>query len=486
MNIEAVKRAVAGFREARQRGDRLPLIDSARVLISERAPIGDQWPNLWSELVTWGEMDLAISAIEEWGRQGGPRDQVAYEKAVILAQVGRTNEAAVLMRQVPDNVPDPLANAHFRGALCSNLDQPDRAEKHFRDAIAIQPRFGRVWVALADLGRLTGDDAAQILRDFTQPFAGEDLDLAAAHSALGSYYHSLKDFERAFEHYRKSHEVSAKSYHYDPAENRESARISASWNRASIAQHSVISDASPRQPIFVAGLPRSGTTLVSQILSAHSAVDGGAELGLSRQLEATVGGFAPHDFERFVAGGGTPESLRDIYLRLAAERIPGNGKFVDKSLNHGRALGPLSALFPDSPVVWMRRDPLDNAWSIYRTWLPRNVISGWAPADIVDHMSVEDELFDHWSKVLGDRMLAVSYADLVADPDRWIDRITRHCGLEPEEAQLRFHEQGGSVLTASAQQVRRPINRAGIGVAEPYREMLGEFTDALARQGREA
>ena len=128
----------------------------------------------------------------------------------------------------------------------------------------------------------------------------------------------------------------------------------------------------------------------------------------------------------------------------------------------------------------MQRDPADNAWSIYRSWLANNVVGGWSLAEIAHHMRIEEAMLDHWRAQLGERLLVVSYADLVDAPDQWVERITRHCGLKPEAGQIDFHKSDRAVSTASFLQVREPINRRGIGVAAPYREHMAAFDAAYA------
>jgi len=478
LEISALRIAAAAFKAALHGQDRQALIAAARRLVELEAPLGQQWHGLVQEVFRWGELNLALSALNVWHRQGAPAAAVNYEKAVLLSLSGLTERAGKLAEALPSGFPTPVANAYLRGSLAVGLGQPEVGAEHFRRAVQALPESGRSWLGLAQIGKVGDADRATMKALAATGGFGDEEDRAALESALGLVEHGRGDYATAFDHFERSTAIVRHQRPYSAEDNEGSAAIAASWRASDLDLPADEVRHVGRSPIIVTGLPRSGTTLVQQILSAHSAVDGGAELGLALQVEAMAGGFSPADFRQYLAAGGKLADLRDTYLRLVSERISGNRAFVDKSLNQSRSLGPYALLFPEAPVIWLRRDPLDNAWSIFRTWLSRSAVSGWSLEDIAHHMKLEDALFEHWSRQLGDRMLSVPYTDLVERPEHWIERITRHCGLGVEPQQLEFHRGGRSVSTASAMQVREPINRRGIDIAEPYRPFLKAFIDA--------
>ena len=480
VNMQSLQAAAAQFKQALQRDDRTGLVEAAKVLVSQSAPLGPQWSGAADQLVRWGELELALSALDLWKAQGAPPFAAEHQQAVLLARTGHNRAALDKVTAIPENLPAPEANAYLRASAAVTLGDLETAEAEFRRVLKAVPESARSWLGLAQMERLTEEDRRSIEALAASGAAKEQTDRAALEHVLALLAHRERDFATAFAHYRRSTEIKGETMKYQAQDNVASARIAAAWTSDSIGQHAQTAPESERKPIFLTGLPRSGTTLVEQILSAHSQVDGGGELGLAVQVEATVGGFAPSDFDNYVARGGSIEALRVLYLRLAGERIGGTGRFVDKSLNQSRSIGPLSVLFPNAPIVWMQRDPADNAWSIYRSWLANNVVGGWSLAEIAHHMRIEEAMLDHWRAQLGERLLVVSYADLVDAPDQWVERITRHCGLKPEAGQIDFHKSDRAVSTASFLQVREPINRRGIGVAAPYREHMAAFDAAYA------
>jgi hypothetical protein len=226
--------------------------------------------------------------------------------------------------------------------------------------------------------------------------------------------------------------------------------------------------------IFATGLPRSGTTLIEQVLTAHSAVADGAEIGTLEVFAAQVGGASYPALTRCIETGGAAPTVR-MWHRWLDERFGATGRAVDKSVDVSRYLGLVAALLPEAPLIWITRDPLDRAWSCFRT----NFNGGSIPWSY--DLRLEDQLLAQWQEILGERLLVVPYEALVADPQAWIRRLLAHCGLAEEPAAFAPHENRRPVATASMVQVRRPINQGAVGAAEPYREFLAPFIDAYYR-----
>jgi hypothetical protein len=154
---------------------------------------------------------------------------------------------------------------------------------------------------------------------------------------------------------------------------------------------------------------------------------------------------------------------------------------VDKSLTTSRLLGLAATLLPQAPLIWLTRDPLDCAWSCFRTFFVGSMPWSHDLEDMAEHFRIEDELLRKWRDILGERLLVVPYESLVADPQPWIRRILSHCGLAEEPQVFAPHESARMVKTASMMQVRQPITRTAIGSAKPYREFLEPFAKAYYR-----
>lgn len=415
-----------------------------------------------------------------WVKQSRQAPLVRYEQAVMFAQAGKPDRAEQILRALPSDIPDAAGNAYLRGTIAINLGQLDEAREHLRRAASANPGSGQIWLALMRAGPPSPEDAETALNAGLTMRSAPALERAAYHYALGEINAAQNDPPAAFEQFSAGAKLAREARRYEPEADRRNADDARSgWTKGALGGGGAgAGDSRVGRAIFVTGLPRSGTTLIEQILASHGAVDGGDELGLLRLLEQDIGGKSRAHYERYLKAGGSAETLQNLYDHLLSERFPGSGRVVDKTLNASRYMGLISVLFPDAPIIWVRRDPLDCAWSAYRTWFARGVDWSWSLGSIAEHFRLEDALYRHWTGMFGNRILTVQYSDLIDQPEQQIGRIADHCGLAIEPAMLRSHETERLVTTASVSQVREPINRKGTGSAQPYREFLQPFVDA--------
>lgn len=300
--------------------------------------------------------------------------------------------------------------------------------------------------------------------------------------ALGKAYDDVGDHDRAFGWYAQGAPLMRARDRFDAAADTAltQERIR-DYSRENLARLTP-SGCGSRRVMFVTGLPRSGTTLVEQILTSHSQVTEGAEVNLMSQalLPAARGSLA--DALAYQARSAGPDPWGDVgcdYLDMIGQRFGSDGLVVDKTLNHSRLMGLLLHALPQARLVWVRRKPDDVALSCYRTFF--TVPWSWSFADIAAYFRNDDQLHAHWSQVFGDRILTVPYEELVRDPANWIPKILTHVGLTQEPACFTPDQQARTVMTASIAQVRAPISADRIGSAQAYHDRLKPFRDAYYR-----
>ena len=351
----------------------------------------------------------------------------------------------------------------------------------YRDALRSDPALGEAWWSLADLKtyRFADHEADAMAKALHGSELGQR-DRAAMHFALGKACEDRERDAEAFAHYRQGNDLrrEMESFNAD--------RFAAQCDRLRSAF------ATPRRrprrlrwrgrprPVFVVGLPRSGSTLVDQILSSHSRVQGTMELphvlGYVREFERNAQGY-PACIERL-----SPDQLRALGDRYLEETRPYRGDapvFVDKMPNNFLHLGLIAKMLPEALFVDSRRHPMACCFSIYKQNFARGQVFGYGLDTLAVYYRGYVRLMRHWQKVLPGRVHRVIYERLVDDTEGETRRLLRHCGLPFEAGCLRFYESDRVVRTASAEQVRQPIYQSAKAHWQRFENELGPLADAL-------
>ncbi|WEK47945.1 MAG: sulfotransferase [Candidatus Andeanibacterium colombiense] len=468
------------FQRAIRRGSRSEMVENLRGLIELRAPMAEQWLQMAMIAIEIGAVVLALQAVDLYLDDFDWHPAALFRKVKVLAQVGAYSDAFALVCSLPQDLPDRFSHALIRGAAALNVGEAGEARQWLEEATRLRPESGEAWHSLSQLVDF-GDEPELYARLSAARSAlqGQPAAEGALYCyALGKAHADNHDYARAFAAFEYAAGETRALFPNDRVRERQLALEAVrGYDAARIDALAARQDAPTGRAIFVMGLPRSGTTLVEQILASHSAVNDGGEIDRLRLLVHEAGGASFPALDAYVRRSGSAPLAR-LWTGLLAERFPGGGRVIDKTTNNSRALGLAAAILPEAPLIWLRRDPLDNAWSCFRTCFMGGIRWSNDLADIAYNFRLEDELLARWQEILGERLLVVSYEGLASEPEPWIRRIVAHCGLAEEPAVFAPHENRRAVATASVMQVRRPINRAGIGAAEPYREFLGPFIDA--------
>ena len=471
---------VAQFQRAVQRRDRSEIVDRLRELVALRAPLADQWLQLSLMSVDLGEIGLVRQAIDLYVESFGGSPAALHRKIGILARIGAFDEALALARAMPVTEPDPFSYALSRGAAAINAGEPEEARQWLGEAIRMRPNSGSAWHSIAQLVDFADEPAlaSQAIAAEAEMRGAPPAERALYHYALSKAYAAQGEHARAFAAAARAASETKALFPYDRRVDRQTAvEAVAGYDPGRIASIARQQSEPTGRSVFVMGSPRSGTTLIEQVLTAHSEVCDGGEIDLLRLLVHEAGDASYPALDRYVAGKGA-SSLALLWHHLLDERFPKAGRIVDKTTDTSRKLGLAASVLPEAPLIWLKRDPLDCAWSCFRTCFMAGIRWSNDLSDIAFNFRLEDELLDRWQRNLGDRLLVVPFEQLVTEPEPWIRAMLSHCGLAEEPRAFAPHENRRVVTTASAMQVRRPINRTGIGSAEPYREHLKPFIQA--------
>jgi tetratricopeptide (TPR) repeat protein len=371
------------------------------------------------------------------------------------------------------------------GNLLREVGEQARAIDAYRRALVVQPGFGEAFWSLANLKtvRFTDADLKAMLQQIGRsPAIGSSR--IHLEFALGKAFEDTKQYAASFEHYARGNTLYRGTIDYDPSVTTADVRRSKAIYTVPFFTERSAWGSVRLDPIFVVGLPRSGSTLIEQILASHSKVEGTRELldvpALVRDLVREK--LADSTYPEPVAELGRPEvaALAARYLsRTQAHRPRGSPRFVDKMLSNFGHVGLIHLMFPRSAIIDARRHPLGSGFSCYKQLFGRSVNFSYDLGELALYIRDYAELMEHMDTVLPGRVHRVHYEALVTAPEHEVRRLLDYCQLPYEAQCLRFYDNKRAVQTMSSEQVRRPIYLEGMNHWRHFETWLGPLKDAL-------
>ena len=469
----------ADLRDALRARDRAAINRIAGQLLDQHVPMAEQWFFIAQVLIHNGEIELGIVAAERGFSEVGRSAKSLFQMANIQTMAGRQDDAANLVAAIPPGQLDPVQRNHFLGTCAFETGDFDRARAAFDQVVSSWAGSGATWLSLAALP--AADDVALLERLIAARAtirATPSDSRARWHYAKGIVHDRLGNIDDAFGEISMGADLVRRERRYSPASDWQEAKaLMADFTGETVNELQLHVSIGSDRPILIGGIPRSGTTLVEYLLANHSAIGGGGELPFGSIITREIGGNSLAKLRSFVVSHGA-EQLTKLYLHLGDQRFGRGRRFVDKCLGSSRDMGVLASILPQARIIWLRRNPLDCAWSCFRTYFTDGISWSWSLQDIAAHFQAEDLLHAHWQELLGDRLLTLSYEDLVSNRVSQVDRIINHVGLEAEPLADQEPMKARPVLTASLAQVRQPIYGSSVGSADRYRKHLQPFIDA--------
>jgi len=404
--------------------------------------------------------------------------------AATLLELGQGERAVDLHRQVLERQPRSIEAHENLGNALADMGQPDSAATAYRDALSLEPTHARAWYHLSLVKRFGRDDSE--LASIEQLLASEDLDpqdRIYLEYAAGKAWADIGDEpEQAFAHYSAGARLRRQSRGYDVAADEEWLHSIARAFPRDRLESSAGTGHSSARPVFIVGMPRSGTTLVEQMMASHPSVHGAGERpdlgGLIELLNRGKGIPYPGWVEGMAAE--ELERLGREYCHTVSDPVADANRVTDKMPGNFAHVGLLRLALPNARVIHVQRDPADTCVSCFTYLFSGRQEFTYDLRDLGRYYRAYHELMRHWREVVpGDFLMEVQYEALVEDPNTWIDRMLQHCGLEWDDACLQFHRAERTVRTASADQVRQPLYRSAIGRWKQYRAHLGPLFEAL-------
>jgi tetratricopeptide (TPR) repeat protein len=407
-----------------------------------------------------------------------------------LAIQNKIDEARAHYERAIALKPD-YANAYNNlGNICKEQGKFDEAMAHYKLAIAIHPDYAEAHLNRVEIKTFQQGDADLAA---LEALAGADLpaDKAVyAHFALAKALDDAGDYAGAFENLRQGNALKRRQVDYqEKAVLNLFQRISTVFDRRLFHRFQGQGDPSP-VPVFVLGMPRSGSTLVEQILASHPQIHGAGEVTALEKMEA-VGAFTAGDpplpFPESVPAldGVGLRRLAQAYLGRLPEAPNGKVRIVDKLLGNVFRIGLIHLMLPNARIIHIARNPIDTCLSCYSKLFTFGLYFSYDLAELGRYYRAYVELMAHWRSVLPPgAMLDVTYEDVVADLEGQARRLVDYCGLPWDDRCVSFHKSERPVRTASAVQVRQPLFRSSLQRWRRYETSLGPLLDELGLLGR--
>lgn len=433
--------------------------------------------NLATVLHRQGRSGEAVEELEKLQQVDPDNLMNANLKAAALGRVGEFDEALELYEQVLQSFGKQPKIWMSYGHMLKTVGRQADAVAAYRNALELAPALGEVWWSLANLKTLKFDAA-----DIAAMEAGLARESIAAedrfhlHFALGKAHEDQGQAAAAFDHYATGNRLRKELLPYDADQTRAAVDHAISLYTPDFLTARSGHGAASADPIFIIGMPRAGSTLIEQILSSHSMVEGTMELPDIPKLYAKargMGGVAKLSADDTRALG--EQYLHDTLVQRKSDKP----FYIDKLPNNWLHTGFIQLILPHAKIIDARRHPMDCCFSNFKQHFARGQAFSYDLADMGRYYADYVDLMAHFDRVMPGRVHRVFHERLIDDLEGEVRALLDYLGLPFEPACLDFHTNDRAVRTASSEQVRRPINRDGVGQWRAMEAWLDPLVDAL-------
>lgn len=438
--------------------------------------------NLADLYLKFGHYNLAIDNYKKTMAYGMTNEQVYINIGKAYEALRQYDEAQNAYKKIANLAGKQAVSYREQGVLQKTLGNFTEAIENLRKAMGHTESFATACFNLSELRDLQQQDIDTILSTLSKNIPVNDQ--VVLYYALAHYYNQNKEYESAFKYLTKGSELKRTSFNYSLKDDiNEFDSI-----KAFFTEHTIKSMQSHTKsnitPIFILGMPRSGTSLTEQILASHPEVYGGGELGHIKNI-------IDEQFRSVSNEKAYPPQLKDtpaeVMTAMGEEylsrllQLSDNNKFITDKLPHNFLhIGFIKTIFPDARIIHCVRDPIDTCWSIYS-----QLFTGFHPYsyqldELARYYQLYLDLMQHWKTTLPDQVYDLHYEQLINNPESQIRDLLLECGLDWDPACLEFHKNKRGVATASATQIRQPIYKSAVKRWMPYQDKLKPLTDILA------
>jgi tetratricopeptide (TPR) repeat protein len=460
----------------------------AERLLQQAVKVAPRFSQAWADLCEvqyeQEKFDDAIASAKQRIKLEPRTANAHFMLAAALASGGRYQDAIESYESGLEIAPDDVKALCASGNVLRTIGNADGAIAVFRKSIELDPLFVEAYWHLANLKTFRFEDSEvdamlALVGDSRIPPEGQ----VQLNHSLGIAFDGRKEYDRAFEFIDRSSKLRRQQEFYDRVEYEEKIdQTIETFSQQFLEVNAGHGNPDPA-PIFIVGLPRSGSTLLEQILASHSQVDGTFEL---HDLALTI----RSNGKLSSSGMKYPKSVENIrgdeFKQIGREYIERSRRyrgsspfFTDKNPNNFVHVGFIHLILPNAKIINAKRHPLDSCFGSYKQLFAEGQAFSYDLIELGEHYLQYQRLMDHWHQVLPGKVLDVQYEDVVADLEDQVKQILDYCGLEWEASCLRFHETRRTVKSASSEQVRQPIYSSSLDTWRHYEAHLRPLIEVL-------
>jgi tetratricopeptide (TPR) repeat protein len=448
-------------------------------LLEENANLSEKWGAITRLALTIGEIKLTILSAKKYLSLGPSEPKRIIQVAGILAEADRVEEAIELVESNSELITTTI-KSHFLGTAYSQTGQLDKALINLEVTLKNNPLLGISWLTLASICNFKEHEnkllqMQQLENEFRR---GTDIQNHIPYwFAFGKALLDTNDDEKSLQKFNIGNQLMAKKMPFNKlAYSQYIDSIISIQNKQFFEQITPLQN-SNKSPIFIIGLPRSGTTLLQQVLSAHSELPTGGEANCLTLASATI------DQSNMISLSNKDsaevksclEKVQNEYFHLMSEKYGNSEFYIDKTLNLNHQIGLIKLCFPNAKIIKIHRDPKDNAWSCFRTFFNQGQQWCYKVDDIALFFKHENKLFEHWKGIFNKNIFELTYEQLVSNSEETVKLLTDFLSLYFEPTMLEFYKSKSLVKTASVGQVRASFNTDSIGSSNSLPRLFDDF-----------
>jgi tetratricopeptide (TPR) repeat protein len=406
--------------------------------------------------------------------------------AITLQQTNKQSEAKNLYKKILDIDPNNYQSMVSIGHLYKNIGDIDKSISMYKKSYNANRYFGDAYWSLANLKTYSFSDKE--LNSLEEMVSDEHLqndEKIYMHFALGKAYEDLKFFDKSFSNYKRGNELKLPNTKFSTDEFNEECKNQIDVCTSDLFEMKNNWGHKSKEPIFILGLPRVGSTLIEQILSSHSMVDATHELpnilATSHKLNLRRAHSKSSRYPDILLSLSAPQLklIGENYISDSEVFREGGQFFIDKMPNNFRHIGLIKLILPNAKIIDIRRSSMSACFSCYKQLFAEGQEFTYSLKNLANYYNNYVELMNHWNKVLPGQILSINYEDLVQNFDDSVKTILDYCKLPFEQSCIEFYKSKRSVKTPSAQQVRQPIYTSGLDYWKNYEPHLDDLKKHL-------